>query len=144
MKKIFATFLLCFSLSSHAYVYDQRFPTFDVDKVGFSLTYQTDEDSGGIDIVLLSWDGRNWSAWGGPADVNSIIFSNVTDGLIMQSGSLYNFLQNCMSEAMRRAKIYAALPLPDPNNKVQRMEYAFKAKMYVENDIIKLPPPPLP
>lgn len=125
-----------------SYLYDARFPTFDIDGITFALAYH--DGDFGTDIVVLQKVGNEWQSWGGqPAD-KGIIAENVTDAKIMAHGSLHGFLTWCADEAIKRAKKRAAIPLPNPNDRVDRVRYNLKKSMRVEGGKIVVAPPPLP
>ena len=112
-----------------SYVYNPLWPTFEVGGKKFAVTIQEDDWT---DVVLLEQVNGVWQSWGGTADVSGTIVSMVDDGKIMAKGSLANFVQYVLDEAMRRAKARAnVLPLPDPNNRIDRLKYALKARVTV-------------
>ena len=120
---------------------DQRFPQFEVDGVKFMLTFQQDDDWGYC-VLVLWWDGNNWAAWGGEPDLRSDIVVDIDDAKIMAHGSLREFIVWCCDEALKRAKIKAQLPLPDPNDRLARLKY--NLLMSVEDNTLVVKPAPLP
>lgn len=127
------------------YIADFRFPIFVKHKVKFMCTLQPEFGSGN----LLVSSGSAWIGWGGSADTRSEIFTYIDDDLIMSYGSLHGFTTYFMAECERRAELYAAIPEPDPNSRVSRLNYAMKMLMIVQTgpdgiDRIIVPPAPLP
>jgi len=122
---------------------DQRFPQFEVDGVKFMLTWQED-DIGGIDIVLLMYSNGNWVGWGGTPDVKGTIVEGVTDEKIMAKGSLREFIVWCSNEAVRRAKLKASIPLPNPNNRIDRVKYNLLQSVDWDGRALVVKPAPLP
>jgi len=119
---------------------DQRFPQFEVDGIKFMLTVQ--EGDIGTDVVLLMKDGEKWTGFGGGPYETGYIVEMVDDAKIMAHGSLHGFITYCCAEALRRAKIKAQIPLPDPNNKLARLKY--NLLMSVDDGTLAVKPAPLP
>jgi len=142
MKKLIFIILLLSAASANAWVYDARFPTFEVEGVKFALT--TQEDETGLSVVVLFWNGAQWLSWGGYPDVRGIIAEGVTDGDIMQHGSLHEYMEWCAVEAVKRARLKVELPLPNPDDRLARLRYNMLKSYVVEPGGIKLAPAPLP
>ena len=121
---------------------DQRFPQFEVDGVKFMLTYQDDEF--GLEARLLFWTGSEWNSWGGTADVTGLIDQNVTDADIMARGGLQKYLVWLTQEAMRRAKLKAAIPLPNPGDRIARFKYNLLMSVDNIGGELVVKPAPLP
>jgi len=121
---------------------DQRFPQFEVDGIKFMLTLQ--EDDFGNDVVLLMYNNNAWTSWGGLPNEKGIIVEGVNDEKIMAKGSLHAFITWCAEEAVRRAKIKAQIPLPDPNNRIDRLKYNLLQSIESDGTNLTVKPAPLP
>lgn len=121
---------------------DQRFPQFEVDGVKFMLTFQ--EDEFGLEARLLFWEGSGWVSWGGTPSTSALIDQNVTDADIMAKGSLHGYLVWLTQEAIRRAKLKAELPLPDPNNRIARFKYNLLMSVDSDGTNLTVKSAPLP
>ena len=144
-RKLYIVVLLALSTSAFAWQYDQRWPTFQIDGIKFALTLQ----DGGLanpDLVLIYFDGLNWTSWGGMPTEKGTIVENLTDEKIMAKGSLAKFVEWSLLEATRRAKLKAEIPLPPADDKIKRMEYALtKLVTVLPGPVLKLSPiRPLP
>lgn len=122
---------------------DQRFPRFEVDGVKFMLTFQ-DQEIVGSSVILLTWDGNSWVSWGGTPDVTGYIVEGVTDAIIMAHGSLREFIVWCADEALRRARLKAQIPLPDPDNRIERLKYNLLMSVDWDGVQLVVKPAPLP
>lgn len=121
---------------------DMRFPQFEVDGVKFMLTFQ--EDEFGLEARLLFWTGADWNSWGGQPDVTGLIDQNVTDADILAKGGLHKYLTWLTQEAMRRAKIKASVPLPNPNDRIARFKYNLLMSVDSDGTNLTVKPAPLP
>ncbi len=119
---------------------DQRWPHFEDDGLKFMLTVQ--EGDLGTDIVLLVLNGAVWEGWGGTPDATGMLVEDVTDAKILAHGTLREFIVWCTAEAKKHAAKKAAVPLPDPNNRLARLKY--NILMNVDNDTLSVKPGPLP
>lgn len=122
---------------------DARFPQFEVDGVKFMLTFQEDDDVC-LEAILLHWAGGAWIAWGGTADVTAVIDYRITSERIMAKGSLHGYLVWLTQEALRRAKIKAELPLPDPADRIGRFKYNLLMSVDSDGQNLTVKPAPLP
>lgn len=121
---------------------DLRFPQFEVDGVKFMLTFQ--EDEFGLEAKILYWGGAEWFSWGGMPDASGLICQNVTDAEIMAKGSLREYLVWLTQEAVRRAKLKAAIPLPDPADRIGRFKYNLLMSVDSDGQNLTVKPAPLP
>ncbi len=121
---------------------DQRFPQFEVGGVKFMLTFQ--EDEFGLEARLLFWTGAEWFSWGGTPDTSALIDQNVTDADIMAKGSLREYLVWLTQEAIRRAKLKANLPLPNPADRIGRFKYNLLMSVDSDGQNLTVKPAPLP
>jgi hypothetical protein len=149
MKKLFSSLAIAFAItvpfSAQAnFASDPRFPTFQRNGIKFQCTIQPEFGT----VTLLFWDGASWLSWGGPPDSNGEVSPSYDDATIMAHGSLRGFLDWMTAECQRRAEAFAALPPPDPTNRAQRLNYALKMLVKVQNvngvDTIVVPVSPLP
>lgn len=121
-----------------SYNANERFPEFSINGMRYLLTYQAEFN----ELVLLEWNGSAWLAWGGQPGERSILVEGLDDAQIMARGGVYRFMVWLREEAKRRAGLRANLPLPDPSNRVERVQYALMQLM--TDDDLSLPNPPLP
>lgn len=143
LKILMVALAVFFSTTASAWTTDSRFPAFEVDGTKFMLTWY-EGDMGDVNAVLLFWTGNAWNSWGGTSDVTGIIDDNVSDERIMAKGSLHGYLTWLTDEAMKRAKIKAALPLPDPTNRLARFKYNLMMSVTSDGETLRVKPAPLP
>lgn len=127
-----------------SYTYSPLWPTFEVGGKKFAVTIQEDDWTS---VVMLENVNGIWQSWGGTPDVSGTIVGIVDDEKIMAQGSLANFVQWVLDEALRRAKARAnVMPLPDPNNRIERLKYALMQRVTVApGPVLELDPRrPLP
>jgi hypothetical protein len=107
----------------------------------FILTWQ--ESEFGNDIMLMMNRGNGWIGWGGPPDYRAVIAESVTTEMIESHGTMLQFFQWVITEAVRRANVVAGISFPDPADKPGRARFVIENQITVVNNRPTLPPPPL-